>query len=112
MFTFLILKTAYALTALPVMVADTPPALPIAVSQLASLKTMQDVIGVSVLETGARAPSNLVLPELLNRRQTLEYMRVHYPKSMLEVVTKTMPIAWVLVNTGGKVTAARLLTSS
>lgn len=112
MFSVLVLGTASALAALPAMQPDTPPPPPVEVSRLASLKTMQDVIAVSMLSNGERAPAHLVLPELQNRRQTLEFMRVHYPKSMMKVVTSTTPIAWVHVDEAGRVASARLLTGS
>ncbi|HEY0671450.1 MAG TPA: energy transducer TonB [Longimicrobiales bacterium] len=48
--------------------------LPIPVDQLVTLKTMQDVIDVTLLKDGKRAPAELVLPQLENRRHTLEYI--------------------------------------
>lgn len=96
----------------PTMRPDTPPPLPIPVAQLAHLKTRQDVIAASVLEDGKPAPGELVLPELQNRRQTLEYMMIHYPEKLRDTVTTTMPIAWVFVNRNGKVAEAHMLMAS
>jgi TonB family protein len=94
------------------MPSDTPPPLPVAADRLADLKTREDVVAVTLLEDGTPAPSALVLPELLNRRQTLEYMRVHYPQSMLDVLTTTLPVAWVHVNADGRVGGATLVIGS
>ncbi|HET9441511.1 MAG TPA: TonB family protein, partial [Longimicrobiales bacterium] len=91
---------------------DTPPPLPIPVDQLVTLKTMQDVVGVTLLQDGKRAPAELVLPQLENRRHTLEYMRVYYPESARGVKGGAMPVAWVYVDEKGKVGEAHLLTSS
>lgn len=94
------------------MPSDTPPAPPVAAEKLTQLKTMQDVIAVTLLADGQRAPAELVLPQLLNRRQTLEYMRVHYPMSMRDSVTQTLPVAWVYVDERGRVGRAKLVVGS
>jgi len=107
-----VLNLAFGVAAVPPMRPDTPPPLPVPVSQLSQLKTMQDVIAVAVLEDGRRAPAHLILPELQNRRQTLEFMRVHYPQSMRDSVTNTMPVAWVFVDRKGYVGEVHLVKES
>ena len=108
----LLVLLATQLSLLPPLQPDTPPPLPVAVSKLAELRTMQDVIAVTLLADGSRAPTDLVLPELINRRQTLQFMRVHYPEPLRNVSSKSTPIAWMLVADDGRVRAARLVTSS
>lgn len=107
-----LLHTTFTLATLPPMLPDTPPRPPVPVEHLSSLKTMQDVIAVSLLADGRRAPSNLVLPELQNRHHTLEFMRVHYPESMRGKKGHRLPIAWLFVDEHGKVRQAQLLSSS
>lgn len=97
-------------TPLP-LVSDTPPAPP-PVEQLARLRTMSDVIGVTVLENGTAAPANITLPQIDNRRHTLEYMRVHYPEKKRDVASSNTPLAWVHVTASGQVGDVRLLNSS
>lgn len=91
---------------------DTPPALPVPVAQLQQLKSMQDVIAVTLLADGSHAPSGIVLPRLLNRRQTIDYMLVNYPRHARPEDTQTMPIAWVLVDKSGNVADALLVQPS
>lgn len=88
-----------------------PPAPPQA-DQLASLRTMQDVIGVTVLADGTKAPENLVLPKLTNRRQTLDFMRVHYPDVKKRKHGDVRPIAWICVDRRGHVARATLINAS
>jgi TonB family protein len=107
-----LIQAAFAMATLPPMPADTPPALPIPVAQLAQIRTVQDVIGITLLADGTKAPAQLVLPQLDNARHTLEYMRVHYPESKRNAVATSMAVAWVLVGADGKVGAAQLLTTS
>src|SRR5688572_25106204 len=107
-----ILPLALGLAAPAPMPSDTPPAFPAPLSRLAELRSAQDVIGVSLLADGKAAPATLVLPSLINRRHTLEYMRVHYPEAMRKVVSNATPVAWVFVNENGRVTEARMLTTS
>jgi TonB family protein len=78
--------------------------------QLAALRTMQDVVGISQLANGAKAPSNLILPKLLNRRQTLDFMRVHYPSTKKRRPADSRPIAWVCVDRHGRVARSILLS--
>lgn len=92
--------------------SDTPPALPIAVNELTRLSTRSDVIAVSRLADGSPAPADIEMPELINRRQTLEYLRVHYPESMKSTVTKSPTIAWVFVNEQGRIADAYLVLPS
>jgi TonB family protein len=101
--------SASPLTPVPV---DTPPTFPAPLDQLGKLKTMQDVIGVTLLEDGKRAPADLLLPQLNNRRHTLEFMRVYYPESARELKSSGTPIAWVHVDQQGRVAGAFLLTTS
>jgi TonB family protein len=107
-----ILPLALGLAAPAPMPSDTPPAFPAKLSRLAELRSPQDVIAVSLLEDGKAAPASLVLPALINRRHTLEYMRVHYPDKMRKVVSNATPVAWMFVDEKGRVSQARLLTSS
>jgi TonB family protein len=107
-----VLPLALGLTAPAPMPSDTPPTFPAPISRLAALNSAQDVIGVSLMADGKAAPATLVLPSLINRRHTLEYMRVHYPESMRKVISNATPVAWVFVNEKGRVSHARLLTSS
>src|SRR5688572_17977104 len=107
-----ILPLALGLAAPAPMPSDTPPAFPAPLSRLAELKSAHDVIAVSLLADGQAAPATLVLPSLINRRHTLEYMRVHYPEKMRKVVSNTTPVAWLFVDEKGRVAQARLLTSS
>ncbi|MGQ0813219.1 MAG: TonB family protein, partial [Gemmatimonadota bacterium] len=108
----LIIAHAVVGLALPPMRPDTPPPLPVPVARLVELKTMEDVIAVTLLEDGRPAPSYLVLPELLNRRQTFEFMRVYYPKSMRNRASKSLPVAWIFVDERGRVAEAKLVTGS
>lgn len=80
--------------------------------QLAELKTRQDVVSASLLADGSRAPADIILPELLNRHHTLEYIRVNYPEAMRKKTGRGLPVAWMLVNEEGRVAKARLVTSS
>lgn len=107
-----ILPMVLRLAAPAPMPSDTPPAFPVSVERLGGLRSAQDVIGVTLLADGQPAPSRLVLPSLNNRRQTLEFMRAHYPASMRKVTSKSMAVAWVFVTENGKVEEARLLTGS
>lgn len=86
----------------------TPPA----ITQLAALRSMKDVIGVSVLADGTRAPDNIVLPTIVNRRQTLEYMRVHYPDVKKRKPSDARPVAWVCVDKRGRVGGAKLVNGT
>jgi TonB family protein len=92
-------------------VSDTPPAPP-PVEQLARLRTMNDVIGVTLLENGTAAPTDITLPQIENRRHTLEYMRVHYPEKKRDVISHATPLAWVHVTATGQVGDVRLLNTS
>jgi TonB family protein len=107
-----ILPLALGLVAPAPVPSDTPPAFPAPLSRLAELKSPADVIGVSLLADGSAAPATLVLPALFNRRHTLEYMRVHYPETMRKVVSNATPVAWMFVDEKGRVSQARLLTTS
>jgi TonB family protein len=83
---------------------------PPAAEQLSALRTMEDVIAVTVLPDGSHAPKNVVLPSLVNRRQTLEYMRANYPKKRKK--SDARPIAWVCVDKRGRVANATLLNGT
>ena len=80
--------------------------------QIAALRSMQDVIAVTALTDGSRAPDHIVLPKLVNRRQTLEYMRVHYPEVKKRKGTDTRPVAWICVDRQGRVGGVKLLNAS
>jgi TonB family protein len=87
------------------------PAPPTA-EQVAALRSMQDVIAVAALTDGSHAPDNIVLPTIVNRRQTLEYMRVHYPNVKKRKGTDARPIAWICVDRRGRVGSVKLLNAS
>lgn len=101
-----------SLVALPSLPSDTPPALPVPVDQLTRLSSPSDVIAVARLADGSPAPAETKLPELVNLRHTLEYMRVHYPRAMVKAVTKTPTIAWIFVTEKGRIAAAHLVLPS
>ena len=108
---FALLNAAF-LTALPPMAPDTPPPLPVPAERVVALKTMEDVIGATVLADGSRAPAHLVLPQLSNRLHTLEFMRVHYPEKLRKKVSKKLAVAWVYIDEEGKTGEVSLVTSS
>ncbi len=107
-----VLHLTFSLAALPPLPSDTPPTLPVPISELANIKSARDVVAITLLADGSRAPEQLVLPQLDNRRHTLEYMRVHYPESMRDVTKKSVAVAWLHVDDTGKVGAVQLLTTS
>lgn len=107
-----LLHLTWTLAAPPALPSDTPPAPPVSVERLAALRTMEDVIAVTLLEDGSPAPAQLVLPELDNRRHILDFMRVNYPESLREVTSIPVPIAWLFVDDRGRVGAVRLLGTS
>ena len=88
-----------------------PPPPPTA-EQVSLLRTMQDVIAVSALADGTRPPDNLVLPNIVNRRQTLEYMRVNYPSVKKRKGADVRPVAWVCIDRRGRVGGVRLVNAS
>lgn len=107
-----IIYAALTLAAAPPMQVDTPPPLPVPATRLAELRTMQDVVAATLLADGSRAPADILLPELVNRHHTLEYIRVHYPAALRKKSGKGLPVAWMLVNEEGRVAKAHLVTSS
>lgn len=112
MMSLTLLHLTLALGGLPPLPSDTPPAPPIPVERMGAFRTAQDVVAATVLENGTRAPAELILPELENRRHTLEFMRVNYPESMREKARAPVPVAWLFVDDRGNVGAARLLSTS
>lgn len=112
MMSLAVLHLAFSLAAPPALPSDTPPTLPVPLEALARIKSAEDVVAVTLLADGSPAPAQLLLPQLENRRQTLQFMRVNYPESMRTVTRRGAAIAWVFVDDAGKVGAAKLLTSS
>jgi hypothetical protein len=87
------------------------PVRPPPAAQLAALRTRADVVNVSVLEDGTKAPPELTLPVLLNRRQTLAFMNANYPKGKLPKPTRDA-IAWVFVDRQGHASSAVIAVES
>jgi protein TonB len=104
--------TMCTLSALAPQRPDTPPPLPIPESALESLRTMEDVINASVLASGARAPANLTLPVLINRRAILEFALAHYPSQLRDTPRSVRAFAWMFVDTRGIVAESRLVRPS
>jgi TonB family protein len=88
--------------------APAPPTL----ERLSQIKSKQDVIGVAVLDNGTSAPAALILPDLQNRRQTLQFMLVNYPEGKAAKPGKGTAIAWVCVDRRGRVGKALLVNGS
>src|SRR5688500_10473599 len=74
---------------------------PPTVERLSQIKTRQDVIGVAMLDNGSSAPAALTLPDLLNRRQTLQFLLANYPEGKNAKPGKGTAIAWVCVDKRG-----------
>jgi TonB family protein len=104
-FSWLLGGGSFVCTASP---APAPPSF----ERLSQIKTKQDVLGVAVLGNGSNAPAELILPDLQNRRQTLQFMLAHYPEGKAARPGKGTAIAWVCVDRRGRVGKAVLANSS
>ena len=89
----------------------TPAPAPPTIERLSQLKTKQDVIDVAMLDNGSSAPAALILPDLQNRRQTLQFLLANYPNGKSKP-GKGMAIAWVCVDKRGRVGKAVLVNGS
>jgi TonB family protein len=89
----------------------TPIPAPPSIERLSQLKTKQDVVSVALLANGSSAPAGLTLPDLLNRRQTLQFLLANYPNGKSKP-GKGTAIAWVCVDKRGRVAKAMLVNGS
>jgi TonB family protein len=103
--------TIFAIGVVLTLVSDTPPAMPSA-SQLAALRTEQDVRALAFTEDGRLAPTDLVLPAVKNRRQILSYVRAQYPV-LKDNHTQPQPtIAWLFIDGSGHARSIALTQST
>jgi TonB family protein len=92
---------------------DTPPPLPIALEKLSELRTMKDLVGVTILENGKRAPATLIPPQLINQRDVVDFMLKRYPPKLR--ASATVPqraFAWMFIDDRGLVKEARMIQPS
>ena len=108
------LLTTLAIAIAPVQPApsDTPPAMPIAAERLPQLKSNEDIIAASLLADGSPVPRKLVLPQLSNGAEVMQYMLEHYPNDLRDRYDFEMPWAWMHINERGEPTEARIVRSS
>lgn len=106
-----IMRLVSVVTLLP-MPSDTPPAQRIPAPPPRELRAVDDVVLTARLADGSRAPSNLVLPDLVNRQQVFEFLRANYPDTSAGVPPTTIPVAWVYIDETGVTHYPELIVSS
>lgn len=108
----ILLPIAAALLLATPMHSDTPPSAP-SYAQMMQLRSVQDVVGVTKLSNGEKAPANLAVPELLNQPLLREYLRRNYPEKMrMDTVTPGMGRVWMFVTADGTVADAKVVHST
>ena len=103
---------AAVLVASPIPV-DTPPPPP-KLEQLEAIKGDEEIRAVvRLMKNGKRAPDNLVLPELVNRRDILAFVRDSYPETLRgNVAPRSSGWFWLAIDSTGALRDAQLLYGS
>ncbi|HEY0305040.1 MAG TPA: TonB family protein [Longimicrobiales bacterium] len=100
--------TIVALSPLP---SDTPPARRVPPPEARELRAVNDVVLTARMANGAPAPSTIVLPQLRNRVDVIDYIRKNHPDS-IAAIPSIIPVAWVYVDESGKTHVPEIIVSS
>src|SRR5437868_6480421 len=107
----MMLALLIALNVLPPLAVDTPP--PPKSEQLATARSMSDILGLSRRSNGSRLPNDVVMPLLTNRSQINDYMRENYPAELrMETSANARAWLWMYVDENGFVSRPTIIQSS
>src|SRR5688572_29411057 len=90
--------------------SDTPPTLRVPAPRVGELFSMSELIAASRLINGARAPSSITPPIMINHEAVLEFIKERFPESSGS--EPPMPFAWVFVSETGEPHVAGLVKST
>ena len=102
------LLTIVALSPLP---SDTPPARRVPPPAARELRAVNDVVLTARMANGAPAPSTIVLPQLRNRVDIIDFIRKNLPDSVA-ATPSVIPVAWVYVDEAGRTHVPEIIVSS
>ena len=100
-----------ALTSVAPFPSDTPPARRVPPPAPRELRAVADVVLTARMADGTPAPSTIVLPQLRNRADVINFIRKNYPDSTAGDPT-VIPITWVYIDETGRTHRPELVVSS
>jgi TonB family protein len=100
-----------ALTSVTPFPSDTPPARRVPPPAPRQLRAVEDVVLTARMADGAPAPATIVLPQLRNRADVIDFIRRNYPDSTAGDPT-VIPVTWVYIDEMGRTHWPELLVSS
>jgi TonB family protein len=100
---------SFALLPLP---SDTPPVLRVPPPPPRELRAVDDVVLTARMPDGTRVPSTIVLPQIRNRRDIINFIRSNYPDTIRRSAPTIMPVAWVYIDETGRTHLPRLIVTT
>lgn len=92
--------------------SDTPPARRIPAPPPTELRSVDDVVLTARLADGSRAPANITLPAIANRRELFALRDSEFPDTVRNGTPRVMPVAWVYIDEDGVTHFPQLVVSS